>query len=255
MVFGNEIVLIRDLRGRIRVLLQGSKKELTGDKVKQLNRFSRELSLHLNVYGFPPDRIVLFSDDLFQGDEVIKSRDRRLIAREGPLTVFLLDRQVTGQDWMRRPFEQKTKTHRITLFGIKGGVGRSTVLVVWAWRLAKNGYKVLVIDLDLESPGVTTTMLPHKYLPEYGIVDWFVEDGVGQAGIVEEAMVAESPLAKDLPGTIRIVPAYGTSTGGYLPKLSRCYAGMHGDVIFQEHSPTCFQEHSPRYTKSPIPES
>jgi hypothetical protein len=229
MVFGNEIVLIRDLRGRIRVLLQESKKELTGDKEKQLNRFSRELSLHLNVYGFPPDRIVLFSDDLFQGDEVIKSRDRRVIAREGPLTVFLLDRQVTGQDWMRRPFEQKTKTHRITLFGIKGGVGRSTVLVVWAWRLAKNGYKVMVIDLDLESPGVTTTMLPHTYLPEYGIVDWFVEDGVGQAGIVEQAMVAESPLAKDLPGTIRIVPAYGTSTGGYLPKLSRCYAGIHGD--------------------------
>ena len=230
--FGNEIVLVRDLRGRIRVLLPGSRKDTLRDRKKELEKFSQELNKDLGAYGFPPDRAVLFSDDLLLGNDIITSKDRRLITVEGQLKIYLLDRQISGQDWMRSPFKRETTTYRVTFFGIKGGVGRSTALVIWAWRLAKQGKKVLVFDLDLESPGVTSTLLPYEYLPDYGIVDWFVEDSVGQAHIVEKAMVASSPLAKDLSGEIRIVPTYGRETGDYLPKLSRCYADSNvNDLI------------------------
>jgi hypothetical protein len=229
---GDEIVLVRDMRGRIRVLLPGRRKNYSDDKKTVLDKFSQELTETLGAYGFPPDRAVLFADDLVQGEQIIASKDRRLIAEEGQLKIYLLDRQITGQDWMRSPFKRETTTNRVTFFGIKGGVGRSTALVIWAWRLAKQGKNVLVFDLDLESPGVTSTLLPYDYLPDYGIVDWFVEDGVGQADIVEKAVVAASPLAKDLSGEIRIVPTYGRDTGDYLPKLSRCYRGFNGsDVV------------------------
>jgi hypothetical protein len=107
-------------------------------------------------------------------------------------------------------------------------VGRSTALAVWAWWLAKKGKNVLVFDLDLESPGVSSTLLPAEHLPDFGIVDWFVEDGVGQPEIVEGRMVASSPLAQDLSGVIRVVPSYGRETGDYLPKLSRCYLDLSG---------------------------
>ncbi len=129
---------------------------------------------------------------------------------------------------MRSPFERKTSNPRVTFFGIKGGVGRSTALVIWAWQLAKQGKHVLVFDLDLESPGVSSTLLPQVNLPDYGIVDWLVEDGVGQAEIVEKSMTASSPLAKDLSGEIRVVSAFGRETGDYLPKLARCYSEFSG---------------------------
>ena len=222
-VFGREIVLVRDLRGRIRVLAPESSKALSPDQKASAEYLGQELAKSLGAYGFPPDRAVLFAGELMQGDEVFASSDRRLIAEESGFKIWLLDRQVTGQDWMRSPLQQETQTPRVTFFGIKGGVGRSTALVIWAWRLAGQGKTVLILDLDLESPGVSSTLLPFEFLPDYGIVDWFVEDGVGQAETVEDLMVAASPLAGDLPGEIRIVPAFGRDTGDYLPKLARCY--------------------------------
>jgi hypothetical protein len=220
---GDEIVLVRDLRGRIRVLLPRSAEELSSGKKSALDQYTKELSKALGVYGFSPENMFLFAGDLAQSKDIFSSPDRLLLVDEKGLKVYLLDRQIIGQDWMRSPLERKTKNPRVTFFGIKGGVGRSTALAIWAWRLAKQGKKVLVFDLDLESPGVSSTLLPHDNLPDYGIVDWFVEDGVGQAEIVERAMRATSPLAKDFPGEIRVVPAYGRDTGDYLPKLARCY--------------------------------
>jgi MinD-like ATPase involved in chromosome partitioning or flagellar assembly len=45
----------------------------------------------------------------------------------------------------------------ITFYSYKGGVGRSMILANVAWILASNGKRVLVIDWDLEAPGL------HRY--------------------------------------------------------------------------------------------
>jgi len=123
-----------------------------------------------------------------QGDQILISGDRQLISDEDGLKIWLLDRQIIGQDWMRAPLQRETENPRVTFFGIKGGVGRSTALAIWAWQLARQGKKVLILDLDLESPGVSSTLLPADYLPDYGIVDWFVEDGVGPKQILSKAL-------------------------------------------------------------------
>jgi hypothetical protein len=228
IVLGEEIVLVRDLRGRIRPLLTGRYEDRSPEQKASINTFRRELSEYLGAYGFPPDRAALYADDLVQGDQIFVSSDRRLISDEEGLKIWLLDRQIIGQDWMRAPLQRETKNPRVTFFGIKGGVGRSTALTIWAWHLARQGKKILIMDLDLESPGVSSTLLPSDYLPDYGIVDWFVEDGVGQAEVMEGVMIASSPLARDLQGEIRVVPAFGIDTGDYLPKLARCYAATGG---------------------------
>jgi len=227
-VLGEEIVLVRDLRGRIRPLLAGRYADRSPEQKAAIDTFCQELSEDLGAYGFPPDRAALYADDLAQGDQIFVSSDRRLISDEEGLKIWLMDRQIIGQDWMLAPLARETENPRVTFFGIKGGVGRSTALTIWAWQLARQGKKVLIMDLDLESPGVSSTLLPPDYLPDYGIVDWFVEDGVGQAEIVEGVMIASSPLARDLPGEIRVLPAFGCDTGDYLPKLARCYASSGG---------------------------
>lgn len=227
-VLGEQIVLVRDLRGRIRPLLTGRYEDRSSERKASIDTFRRELSEDLGAYGFPPDRAALYADDLVQGDQILASSDRRLISDEGGLRVWLLDRQIIGQDWMRAPLQRETENPRVTFFGIKGGVGRSTALTIWAWQLARQGKKVLIMDLDLESPGVSSTLLPADYLPDCGIVDWFVEDGVDQAEGIEDFMVAPSPLARDLRGEIRVLPAFGRDTGDYLPKLARCYAATGG---------------------------
>lgn len=49
----------------------------------------------------------------------------------------------------------------ITFYSYKGGTGRSMALANVAWILASNGYRVLVIDWDLEAPGL------HRYFSPF----------------------------------------------------------------------------------------
>lgn len=219
----DELTLVRDLRGRIRLLLNGNRASYADDALNELDRLADELSKSLGNYAYPPDRTLLFAGELMQGLEIASSPDRLLLDTDAPVKLYLLDRQITGQDWLRDTLPRTTTNPRVTFFGIKGGVGRSTALVIWAWHLARQGKRVVIFDLDLESPGVSSTLLPPQYLPDFGIVDWFVEDGVGQAEAVERELVARSPLSKGQPGDIRVVPAFGSKTGDYLPKLARCY--------------------------------
>lgn len=50
--------------------------------------------------------------------------------------------------------DTKSSGKIITFYSYKGGVGRSMVLANIAWILASNGKKVLVVDWDLEAPGL-----------------------------------------------------------------------------------------------------
>jgi MinD-like ATPase involved in chromosome partitioning or flagellar assembly len=52
----------------------------------------------------------------------------------------------------------KTPGTIITFYSYKGGTGRTMALANLAWVLASNDKKVLLIDWDLEAPGL------HRYL-------------------------------------------------------------------------------------------
>ncbi|MEV7966424.1 FxSxx-COOH system tetratricopeptide repeat protein [Sphaerisporangium sp. NPDC088356] len=73
--------------------------------------------------------------------------------------------------------------HIITFYSYKGGTGRTMALANTAWILASNGKKVLVLDWDLESPGL------HKFFHP------FLDDNTvgGTAGVID--MINEYSLA------------------------------------------------------------
>lgn len=66
----------------------------------------------------------------------------------------------------------------ITFYSYKGGTGRSMALANVAWILACNGLRVLVIDWDLEAPGLHRYFSPFLPDPELsdtpGLIDFFV---------------------------------------------------------------------------------
>ncbi|MFI5933654.1 FxSxx-COOH system tetratricopeptide repeat protein [Actinoplanes sp. NPDC051494] len=55
----------------------------------------------------------------------------------------------------------------ITFYSYKGGTGRTMALANVAWLLASNGYKVLTVDWDLESPGLHRYY--HPFLKDKGL--------------------------------------------------------------------------------------
>lgn len=225
-VLNNDVILIRDVFGRIRIILEGE--EGNNYPRDAIGKLASDLHQSLGVYASRENEIIMFSSAMFTGDFYLKHPDRQLIETSGNHHIWLLDRQIIGQDWTRPLIPKNTKNQRITFYGIKGGVGRSTTLAIWAWTLAKKGKKVLIIDLDLESPGISRTLLPEDLLPEWGVVDWFIEDAVGNTPLNINDMTARSPIEKNLPGSITIAPCFGSKTGDYLPKLSRCYMDPPG---------------------------
>lgn len=222
------IVIVRDVYGRIRVAIDDRKAHSSTLK-ENLVRVTSKLHAALGAYSPGEQSLFLFASEMMAPDEIFSALE--LTGTNLNRRVRLLDRQLVGTDWNRPPFEGES-ANRLVLYGIKGGVGRSTAASVLCWKMAQSGKRVLILDLDLESPGLGATLLPEPKEPDYGIVDWFVEDALGQAGdAMLPDMIARSPLG-DGGGDVVVVPAGGRFRAEYtyLPKLARCYA----DVVDSE---------------------
>lgn len=223
--------VIRDVYGRLRFALDC---QLADYPTKALDKL-QQAQAALGPYATNTE--VLSHDSFSDPQAVFGSADwhRTLVDLGidedgnslGVAEIQLLDRQITGQDWLRPRVEGSANhPHRIVFFGLKGGVGRSTALCMTAWGLAQRGKKVLLIDFDLESPGLSGLVLPYNRGSDFGVVDWLLEDAVGQGDAILSRMVSASPLAETTIGAIRVVAAMGFAESNYLAKLSRAYADV-----------------------------
>ena len=212
----DRIYLVRDLLGKLRISVSDQFEE--NEEIRStLDRLVYSLSEALGPRGYPADESVLFV-----GDALLRTLDDT--AQEIGSRVFLVDRLVTGRGWWNvGDTEEDNSCTRVTLYSVKGGVGRSTTTAVLAWHLARKGERVLAIDLDLESPGLSSAILETERRPKFGLVDWFVEDLVGQGDRVIEDMLSAPAWTQTFEGDVRVAPAHGRDPGEYLAKLGRVY--------------------------------
>ncbi|MDD5296217.1 MAG: AAA family ATPase [Rhodocyclaceae bacterium] len=222
--------VIRDVFGRIRLVVNCDADAYPAEAKARLGTLFEPLTAYASPG--PP----LFRDDFANPDQVFASADwHTAIIELGPDAqgvpinhpLRLMDRQIVGQDWLR-PGAVTEAAHppRIVFYGLKGGVGRSTALTMVAYGLARDGKRVLLLDLDLESPGLSGLLLPSERVADYGLIDWFVEDAVGQGDSLLGNLVTDSPLAEGTLGNIRVATAMGREESDYLSKLARAYADI-----------------------------
>lgn len=223
--------VIRDVYGRLRFALNCSLADYPIEALTKLQKIQAALE------PYATNAEVLSHDSFSDPQAVFDSADwhRTLVelgADEdgeslGTAEIQLLDRQITGQDWLRPAMRGGTAhPHRFVFFGLKGGVGRSTALCMTAWGLARRGKRVLLIDFDLESPGLSGLVLPTKKGADFGVVDWLLEEAVGQGDEILPRMLSASPLAETTVDAIRVAAAMGVGELDYLAKLSRAYADV-----------------------------
>lgn len=208
------LLINRDLNGRVRLIAPEALE--TDSAVRaSLSELAKKLADELAPHVYPESSLVLFD---VSREQVCKGAVSYILGDFK--NVWVVDRHATEADWTRIAPETQNAP-RIVFFSIKGGVGRSTALAATAWSLAQAGKRVLVLDLDLESPGLSLALLPSERQPMYGITDWLVEDLVDNAGTIFDSMVATSALSHD--GEIYVVPAHGSSPGEYISKLGRVW--------------------------------
>ncbi len=208
------VLVNRDLNGRVRLIVDKQWEENEHQHIV-LDEMASKINEELGSHAYPAKQAVLFEPDI---DDFLKRES--CFQLEGISDVFVIDRLAVEGNWSRIS-DLTASVPRTVFFSIKGGVGRSTALAATAWALAEQGKKVLVLDLDLESPGLSSALLPEDRRPSYGITDWLVEDLVNNGDVVFENMVATSALSHN--GEILVVPAHGANPGEYIAKLGRVW--------------------------------
>ncbi|MFI9391068.1 KGGVGR-motif variant AAA ATPase [Streptomyces bauhiniae] len=230
---GVDVLAVRDVLGRFTLIVD--------DRTQPLPPALEDLAalygprVHRQLGQYAADRPLMQSSGLFSADGLLNSK-RAVQDPDRPAgRVRILDNTVVGEDWAQvstpAPEPDGSRTHRTALYGFKGGVGRSTATAVLARHLADQGHIVLVVDLDLESPGVGPLVGEGAELPAHGVVDQLVESAVGNTEGLDH-VVRTGYLPRGGRGELWVAPARGRGTPGisygYVDKLNRVYADIPG---------------------------
>ena len=217
---------IRDIDGRLSLLLL---EDAPADSIKALRFAANEA---LGVFAAPS--VVEVREDLLDpslatdftvGEKVNTAESGSPNWRR----VAVVDRRIVGQDWACEPNDPLPGAPPVVTFhSVKGGVGRSTALAVAACAQAAQGRNILVVDLDLEAPGIAGLLLRPESLPDLGVIDWLVATNLREHGEHDGRLagtcIAESPLTAGR-GAVDVIPALGTAASGapwgVVPKLGR----------------------------------
>jgi hypothetical protein len=232
-----EVTIIRDVEGRVNLFLDPGDNRLT----EEITKLWQEI-LGRNLNGYWGDEIWVKSGTPSEADkslfELIEGT-RRAWPHDFPSlpagpNYYYIERYYLKSGWspfavlQMPPWPIERETPGIAVFhAFKGGVGRTTVLAVLASVFARSGYRVAAVDFDLESPGLGSLLLGEN-LPDWGLVDYLVEQSVLQEGpdlndyvgrVHDAEIIGEGPR-------IVVMPA-GRVDLKYIEKLARIdYASL-----------------------------
>ncbi len=126
----------------------------------------------------------------------------------------------------------------MTFYSFKGGVGRTMALLNVAGELLRKGRSVLVVDFDLEAPGIDTYKLPRPSTRTPGIVEYVTE--YLQTGVAPSFLgfCYESPRVVEGSGRLWIMPSGRQEQPEYAAELAAIdwqdlYANRDGFLLFQ----------------------
>ncbi|HMA92779.1 MAG TPA: hypothetical protein VKP30_08840 [Polyangiaceae bacterium] len=120
----------------------------------------------------------------------------------------------------------------VSFYSFKGGMGRTTALATFAIDRARRGDRVVVIDLDLDAPGLGSILSVESPAP-YGVVDYLMEAPIvrQQLDLLDySSMVHLGKLSTE--GSIRMFAA-GRLDLHYLGKLARLDFEQPGEGLPQ----------------------
>lgn len=245
---GCAATLLRDLRGKIRLHIRWpdgtappeNAKNTLKDRLASIGPYGTR-TVYLDA-GTKKDRDFPLADVL--ENERIPFHPSIGEGRTPAATWYRFERRFSKDAWLpgtetgeaHVPWpEEPGKPIVISFYGFKGGVGRTTALAAFALHVAETLSKsVVVVDLDLEAPGISSLLLrekdegmneeeteePPQDPLDLGVVDFLIEQRIGRTPPLPlTRFFVGSPHTRGA-GSIRVVPA-GRLDSRYLEKLGR----------------------------------
>lgn len=163
ILFTTEAYLVSDLFAQFTLYLVNPPIELPTHVNETLGRWIKDIEI-INNNGF-------LYEDLQKGKISITD------------TLFFVNRHSDKVNWFLTANDTLDIQAKVIVFySFKGGLGRTTALVLSAIHLARQGKKVVLIDFDLEAPGLASLFLSD--FPQYnkvnGVTDYMLDLSVNQ---------------------------------------------------------------------------
>lgn len=239
-----EITIIRDVFGRLSFLIDSDifPDDTQREELEQLFRN------HLGNYytgktywiQMPPKKRK-YLEPMF---DLLKEERAEWISEEN-ITYYLSERPIAKKAWAVCNMEQDAvwpyedalsgeKPKVITFYSFKGGMGRTTTLASVALQLVRKKKNVMMIDMDIEAPGLATLFFDDDFITN-GVLDYLLEHAVqGNTDIRDYVKdVTEASLLEEQDGRLYVLPA-GKVDENYIQKLAR--------IDYQDHREGALRE-------------
>lgn len=118
----------------------------------------------------------------------------------------------------------------VTFYSFKGGVGRTTALTFVANMLALRGKRVVVVDFDLEAPGLSFLLPILADNNKLGLLDYLHQRYLTPELNVPTINECVRQVHFDARGELYLVPA-GEYDENYIHRLADCMSSCFIDVI------------------------
>lgn len=222
-----EVLVLRDLRGRIRLFLKPFAEKAAALEAA-LPDLHEALRNSLDFFWGGIVEVDLPGSEFYSVLQPFRDESRPMEPVAEYPAWHIIERHASKSAWTSKlhgpPWPANNNTPCIVAYySHKGGVGRTTALTATAVNLAKKGKRVAIVDLDLEAPGVGT--LFREMPARYGVVDFLLERllcGTGFAPDLSDYVLRQTDqaLIGDDGEPIICFPA-GVVNDQYLEKLAR----------------------------------
>jgi len=217
-------VLIEDLFGKIRIIVwysRSGQEEVIEEVISRTLTAKSQLYWSGEIWNASQLGISNIDKELYE-EAISKSRQDHIEDR-----LFILERYRNRGGWIQKgmdppwQIEELNSPPIIVFYSFKGGLGRSTALAAFALQRSRMGEHIVVIDADLDAPGVGVLLAADQdgETSPWGLADYLLEKKMGQFHVKDYLHVCARDAVTG-SGKISVIPA-GTVNENYPGKIAR----------------------------------
>ncbi len=230
----SKVTIIRDVYGKLSFLMDNAESVEDPDKIELAMILDRELGPYFTGK--------IYWKKLSHKQKTIKEREELIVEileqerqdwiKKDDIEFYLSERPIAKKAWVCQPtdqesvwpYEEAAGEHGkkvITFYSFKGGMGRTTALAAVALTLVRQGKNVMMVDTDMEAPGLATLFFDEELIAR-GVLDYLIEHEIdGRVPVTDYVLdVTDPALLDENEGQLFLMPA-GKVDKNYLQKLAR----------------------------------
>lgn len=230
----SSVTLVRDVYGRVSFFIDNTESVEEAEEEELKTVLNRDMGMYFSGR--------IYWKKLSGGLKKMREREGPIIdlveterewwKTQDGISFYVSERPIAKKAWIQKtcaqesvwPYEDavaENGTKVVTFYSFKGGMGRTTALAGAVLTLVKRGKNVVMVDTDLEAPGLATLFWDDEAITR-GVLDYLIESEIDRNVRIEDYVldVTDPALLEEEDGQLFLMPA-GKVDEHYLQKLAR----------------------------------